>query len=196
MRTPTLRRDGAVHRHRGPAGLPQLHRRDELVKFTQRRQVIVGFGALIVLVVVIVAIAGGSDDNTSQGTPTRSTPTAQSTDSTPTPAPTRSAPAPSGPRSANISGQGDHVQAINLAEGVYYCDISVRGNSGTYGPDNFAVVFAGREGGSELLANEIESSWSARKKVTVGGGLFELDGTIDVEVTATGSWQINCSRQD
>lgn len=165
------------------------------MKFTQRRQVIVGFGALIVLVVVIAAIAGGSDGNAPQSTPTRSTPTAQPTDSTPTSTPTRSAPAPSGPRSADISGRGDHVQAINLAEGVYYCDISVSGNRGTYGPDNFAVAFVGREGGHELLANEIESSWSARKKITVGGGIFELDGTIDVEVTATGSWQISCSRQ-
>lgn len=46
------------------------------MRFTQRKQLIVGFGALFVLVVVIAALAGGDDESTTT-TPRRSTPTAE-----------------------------------------------------------------------------------------------------------------------
>ena len=95
-----------------------------------------------------------------------------------------------------LTGQGDHVQAITLDAGVYYCDLSVSDNAAEYGGGrHFAVVFEGRDGGYELLANESETAWSARKKITVGDGWSDLRGVIDVEVTATGSWSISCARQ-
>ena len=94
-----------------------------------------------------------------------------------------------------ISGRGNDVQTMRLLAGVYFCDISVSGNADAYGAGNFIVEMHGRDGGSELAANEIESSWSARKRIVVGSGLFELRGIVDVEVQAVGSWRVSCARQ-
>lgn len=95
-----------------------------------------------------------------------------------------------------MSGRGDDVRTINLSRGVWFCDVSVSGNAGAYGASNFVIQFTGRNGGFDLLANEIESNWSARKRVSVGDGLFDFGpGTIDVEVTAEGSWRLSCEAQ-
>lgn len=95
-----------------------------------------------------------------------------------------------------LSGRGDGVKAVTLGEGVWFCDMSVSGNESAYGAGNFIVEFTGRNGGYDLLANEIESSWSARKRVQVGGGIFDFGpGTIDVEIQADGTWRIACEAQ-
>lgn len=100
------------------------------------------------------------------------------------------------PRAAStISGRGNDVQTMRLANGVYFCDIQVSGNAGRYGGENFIVQMTGRDGGFELAANEIVSSWSARKRIVVGSGLFALRGAVDVEVQAVGSWTVSCARQ-
>ena len=83
-----------------------------------------------------------------------------------------------------------------LQAGVWFCDVSISANADAYGASNFIVELTGRNGGFDLLANEIESSWSARKRVSVGDGIFDFgEGTIDVEVTAVGQWEIACARQ-
>lgn len=100
------------------------------------------------------------------------------------------------PRAAStISGRGNDVQTMRLTNGVYFCDIRVSGNAGRYGDENFIVQMTGRNGGYELAANEIVSSWSARKRIVVGSGIFALRGVVDVEVQAVGSWTISCARQ-
>ena len=108
----------------------------------------------------------------------------------------RSSASGAGSASVVLSGRGDGVKAVTLGEGVWFCDVSVSGNGGAYGPGNFIVEFTGRNGGYDLLANEIETSWSARKRVEVGGGIFDFGpGTIDVEIQADGTWRIACEAQ-
>lgn len=103
--------------------------------------------------------------------------------------------APSAPET--IRGTGQAVQPLSLAAGVYYCDVSIRGNSTDYGAGHFSVTFEGRTSGYELLANEIAATWQGRKKITVGDGLFNFQGTIDVEVSAEAAaeWAVACTRQ-
>lgn len=97
---------------------------------------------------------------------------------------------------ARLSGRGDSVQTMALQAGVWFCDVSISANADAYGASNFIVELTGRNGGFDLLANEIESSWSGRKRVSVGDGIFDFgEGTIDVEVTAVGRWEIDCVRQ-
>ena len=99
--------------------------------------------------------------------------------------------------SVSVSGRGTDVKTLNLKTGVWFCEISVEGNVDAYGvEDHFAVTLSGRNGGYDLLANEIASDWSARKRVAVGRGPFDLGpGLIDVEVEASGRWNINCALQ-
>ncbi len=94
-----------------------------------------------------------------------------------------------------ISGTGNDVQTMRLADGVYFCESRVSGNTGRYGDENFIVKMIGRDAGFEVAANEIVSSWSARKRIVVGSGLFTFRGAIDVEVQAVGSWTVSCVRQ-
>lgn len=117
--------------------------------------------------------------------------------SSPIPVTVSDGPAASGDPSATttISGTGNDVQTMRLTDGVYFCESRVSGNTGRYGDENFLVWMTGRERGFEVAANEIVSSWSARKRIVVGSGLFALRGAIDVEVQAVGSWTVSCVRQ-
>ena len=96
-----------------------------------------------------------------------------------------------------VRGTGQAVQPLSLATGVYYCDVSISGNSTDYGAGHFSVTFEGRNSGYELLANEIAATWQGRKKITVGDGWRDFQGTIDVEVDAEAAaeWSIVCARQ-
>ena len=99
--------------------------------------------------------------------------------------------------SVGVSGRGVDVKTIDLREGIWFCDVRVAGNVDAGGDgDNFVVGLTSRNGGFQLLVNEIESDWSARKRVAVGGGMFDLGpGLIDVEVEASGRWAIDCALQ-
>ena len=104
--------------------------------------------------------------------------------------------------SSNLSARGrgdDYVSGGYASEGNYRCVTSVSGNHDHYGPDNFAVVSYGSDGSyGELHANEIESSWSGTSRLVVGDGLFDdvAAGTVYFEVTAVGSWSIDCTKLD
>lgn len=101
------------------------------------------------------------------------------------------------PEPIGVSGSGHDVQTIDLVAGIWFCDVSVSGNDDEYGPGYFSVEFTGRDGSYDLLANEIETNWSARKRVSVGGGFLDdfSPGLIDVEVEASGVWRIECEAQ-
>ena len=77
------------------------------------------------------------------------------------------------PPPVGVSGRGQDVQSIDLAAGIWFCDVSVSDNDDEYGPGYFSVEFTGRDGGYDLLANEIETDWSARKRVSVGSGFLD-----------------------
>ena len=95
--------------------------------------------------------------------------------------------------SVGVSGRGIDVKTIDLREGVWFCDVRVADNADVDGDgDNFVVELSGRNGGYQLLVNEIESDWSGRKRVAVGDGPFDLGpGLVDVLVEASGRWAIN-----
>ena len=99
--------------------------------------------------------------------------------------------------SVSVSGRGTDVKTLNLRTGVWFCEINVMGNVDAYGiEDHFAVTLIGRNGGYDLLANEIASDWSVRKRIAVGRGPFDLGpGLVDVEVEASGQWTIDCALQ-
>ncbi len=108
--------------------------------------------------------------------------------------------AASSANSSVLSARGrgdDYVSGGYASEGNYRCVTSVSGNDNQYGPDNFAVVSYGSDGSyGDLHANEIESSWSGTSRLTVGDSLFDdvAAGTVYFEVTAVGSWSIECER--
>lgn len=159
---------------------------------------IAGFGVGgVILIIIIIAVAGGGGSEGQPTTPARSSGSGETrTGATSETSSSRPA-TPSVPRVQSINGTGDGVDTLQLSDGVWFCAISVSGNRDSYGGDNFAVWFHGRENGTELLANEIAASWRGESRVSVGDGLFDLSPVVDVEVTAapSGRWNISCERQ-
>lgn len=99
-----------------------------------------------------------------------------------------------------ISGSGDDAQTMaGMTRGVYFCDVElIGGNTNRYtSSSHFSVWMHGRDGGSELVVNEIVyvSPWSVRRRVVVGSGWRDLRGAVDAVINSEGRWTITCTRQ-
>ena len=107
-------------------------------------------------------------------------------------------PAPVAPPSAEagpLSGRGQDVLFVELGEGRYVVAASVDDNATEYGSTNFTVRISGVRG-SELIANEIASSWMGSSLLTIGTGVLDVQpGVAAIEVTATGDWTIEFQRR-
>ena len=90
-----------------------------------------------------------------------------------------------------LEGSGQGVQSITLTEGSYVVTSRVDGNRDQYGAENFIVRLT-NDSGSELLANEIETSWEGAVLLRVGDGWYDdvAEGVAIIDVVAIGEWTI------
>ena len=90
-----------------------------------------------------------------------------------------------------LDGSGQDGGTIRLSQGQWWCDASVQGNGGRYGNGtNFIVILHDQYGGQALVANKIAERGTWGKLVPVHSPV-----SVVVEVSAEGSWTVECTRQ-
>ena len=161
---------------------------------------LVSCGLIFLILVGVVIVSDDPEESAAEPTPAAAA--AREPEPEPEPAPVRSASSDGRSTSLRLRGTGPYLDAHGpLADGVYYCDVRVVGNttgnrfiSGGY----FSVSFEGRDGGYELLAFEFSvEEHHNRERIEFGSGLFDIDGVFDVEVEAqpNARWSVVCERQ-
>ena len=153
----------------------------------KNRKVWLGIGGGILLIFVLAAIFGPGNDQKEDKQQKKHTPTEEARTPTPTPSTQRPATVPISHLPVLVSGSGNAVKAVNMGEGVWFCNVSISGNNDRF----FSVRLNGRTEGSERLGSE------GRYRVKIGGIFNIPPGVVDVEVTATGGghWLVDCKRQ-
>ena len=95
------------------------------------------------------------------------------------------------------SGTGSGLLTGTLGTGSFAMTLRVSNNDdcsfGSCNATNFVVVMEDSAGGSELLANEISSSWSGTRRVNVGNGIFDLSPgamTWEIDAAPSAAWTL------
>ena len=152
----------------------------------------------IVIIIVIGAVIGAVGGNTGADPAPRTTTRAA------TARVTQAVTARSTPRASvapiSLNGSGTATRNITLTDGLWTVTYRVTGNQSDFGGGgtNFIVQIEAVAGGSELIANEIDTGVSGTTTMRVGDGLFDLSpgkAIVSVDAAARGKWTVTLKRE-